>query len=124
LTLLDNWQREAAAFVPSLQCLVYSGDKTARTAIRQKLVEHIRAQPRTRQADPALPFHILVTSYEFITSDFEFLARFQWRCLIVDEAHRLKNAASVLYTTLQSEYKFRYKLLLTGTPIQNTISGS
>lgn len=37
---------------------------------------------------------------------------------VVDEAHRLKNYKSKLYTKLQ-EYNADNKLLLTGTPIQN-----
>lgn len=36
-------------------------------------------------------FQALITTYELIISDCEMLSNIEWRCLIVDEAHRLKN---------------------------------
>lgn len=44
-----------------------------------------------------------------------------WDMVIVDEAHRLKNSKSKLYTTLSEEVTFGNCLLLTGTPIQNDV---
>ena len=41
--------------------------------------------------------------------------------VVVDEAHRLKNSRSKLYTTLTEEVTYANCLLLTGTPIQNDI---
>lgn len=40
--------------------------------------------------------------------------------LIVDEGHRLKNAESRLAEILRS-YRFKHRVLLTGTPIQNSL---
>ena len=40
--------------------------------------------------------------------------------LVVDEAHRLKNAQSKFFKIL-SAYSINYKLLLTGTPLQNNL---
>mgnify|MGYP003770062459 CR=1 FL=1 len=37
------------------------------------------------------------------------------------QAHRLKSAESVLYATLLGEYTVEYKVLLTGTPVQNRL---
>ena len=39
----------------------------------------------------------------------------------MDEGHRLKNADSKLFEIL-SGYPFKQRLLLTGTPIQNTLA--
>ena len=36
-------------------------------------------------------FRVLVTTFEIIISDCELLSSVDWRCLIIDEAHRLKN---------------------------------
>ena len=44
----------------------------------------------------------------------------QWDLLIVDEGHRLKNAESRLAEILRS-YRFKHRVLLTGTPIQNSL---
>lgn len=62
------------------------------------------------------------------------LKPFQWEVLVVDEAHRyiivivlsyfynyrLKNNNSKLFQVL-STYKTKFRLLLTGTPLQNNI---
>ena len=45
----------------------------------------------------------------------------QWDLLIVDEGHRLKNAESRLAEILRS-YKLKHRVLLTGTPIQNSLA--
>jgi ATP-dependent helicase STH1/SNF2 len=38
--------------------------------------------------------------------------------MIIDEGHRMKNANSRLSVTLMSYYSSRYRLILTGTPLQ------
>ena len=43
-----------------------------------------------------------------------------WELLVVDEGHRLKNAASKLAEVLRS-FLVKHRVLLTGTPIQNTL---
>jgi SNF2 family DNA or RNA helicase len=40
----------------------------------------------------------------------------------VDEAQRLKNSNSKLYTTMMEELPMKHTLLLSGTPIQNNLS--
>ena len=41
--------------------------------------------------------------------------------MIVDEGHRMKNAQSKLSSTLTHYYHSRYRLILTGTPLQNNL---
>ena len=36
-------------------------------------------------------FQAIITTYEIILSDLELLRSIEWRCIIIDEAHRLKN---------------------------------
>ncbi|KFP66618.1 Chromodomain-helicase-DNA-binding protein 1-like, partial [Cariama cristata] len=52
--------------------------------------------------------------------DAAFLKFFNWAALVVDEAHRLKNKSSLLHKTL-SEFSVGFSLLLTGTPVQNSL---
>jgi reverse gyrase len=42
------------------------------------------------QTDPELDFDVFVTTYELIIKDVEFLGRFKWRMLVVDEGSLLR----------------------------------
>ncbi len=48
------------------------------------------------------------------------LSSVDWAVLIIDEAHRLKNNQSKFFRTL-FEFSIGYKVLLTGTPLQNNL---
>lgn len=48
------------------------------------------------------------------------LLKFKWEYLIVDEAHKLKNEESQISQRLR-QLDSRYRLLLTGTPLQNNL---
>ena len=47
------------------------------------------------------------------------LSRVRWDVVIVDEAHRLKNAASRTACVLRDDFSYLNCVLLTGTPLQN-----
>ncbi|KAK3027230.1 hypothetical protein RJ639_041648 [Escallonia herrerae] len=66
-------------------------------------------------------FNVLVTHYDLIMRDKAFLKKIHWHYMIVDEGHRLKNHECALARTLVSGYRIRRRLLLTGTPIQNSL---
>lgn len=51
-----------------------------------------------QQKDSSIKFHVLLTSYELITIDMAILGSIDWACLVVDEAHRLKNNQSKVPT--------------------------
>eukprot|EP00061_Rhincodon_typus_P003515 g20269.t1 len=55
-----------------------------------------------------------------ILSDCPELREIQWRCVIIDEAHRLKNRNCKLLEGLKL-MDLEHKVLLTGTPLQNTV---
>lgn len=50
--------------------------------------------PLFLQKEAQIKFHVLLTSYELITIDQAVLGSIEWACLVVDEAHRLKNNQS------------------------------
>ena len=64
---------------------------------------------------------ILLTTYEMILQDSDFLLQLNIEICIIDEAHRLKNRQSMLFQVMQ-ENRFPFYLLLTGTPYQNNVS--
>ena len=65
-------------------------------------------------------FDVLLTSYQYPANDSVLLASIPWSVLVIDEAHRLKNSMSQFFTVLSS-YSVDYRLLLTGTPLQNNL---
>nr|XP_031292435.1 chromodomain-helicase-DNA-binding protein 1-like isoform X2 [Camelus dromedarius] len=107
LSVLSNWKEEMERLAPGLSCVAYAGDKEERARLQQDLKQESR-------------FHVLLTTYEICLKDASFLKSFAWSLLVVDEAHRLKNQSSLLHRTL-SEFSAVFSLLLTGTPIQNSL---
>ena len=65
-------------------------------------------------------FDICVTSFEMAIKEKTALKRFSWRYIIIDEAHRIKNENSLLAKTMRI-YSTNYRLLITGTPLQNNL---
>ncbi|XP_069776242.1 chromodomain-helicase-DNA-binding protein 3 isoform X4 [Narcine bancroftii] len=126
LSTIINWEREFEMWAPHFYVVTYAGDKDSRAVIREnefsfddsavkvsKRAVKIRNQAQVK-------FHVLLTSYELVTIDQAVLSSIKWACLVVDEAHRLKNNQSKFFRVLNG-YKIDWKLLLTGTPLQNNL---
>eukprot|EP00955_Chlamydomonas_euryale_P047207 353615-Chlamydomonas_euryale.AAC.11 len=48
-------------------------------------------------------------------------AKIEYEVMVVDEGHRLKNSKSRLFVELKT-FKAAFKVLLTGTPLQNNLT--
>ncbi|PNS15568.1 hypothetical protein CAC42_827 [Sphaceloma murrayae] len=107
LSTLTNWNNEFDKWAPSVKKIVYKGPPNSRKM----------AQNQIRYGD----FQVLLTTYEFIIKDRPVLAKVKWLHMIVDEGHRMKNANSKLSYTITQYYSTRYRLILTGTPLQNNL---
>ncbi|XP_048786282.1 chromodomain-helicase-DNA-binding protein 1-like isoform X5 [Lagopus muta] len=112
LSTLTSWQREIQIWAPQMNAVVYLGDITSRNMIRT----HEWMHPQTKR----LKFNILLTTYEILLKDKSFLGGLNWVFIGIDEAHRLKNDDSLLYKTL-IDFKSSHRLLITGTPLQNSL---
>ena len=64
-------------------------------------------------------FHIVVTSYQIVVTDYKYFTRQPWMYMVLDEAQASKSASSQRWKMLL-DFKCRGRLLLSGTPIQNT----
>ncbi|XP_071191501.1 chromodomain-helicase-DNA-binding protein 5-like isoform X6 [Salvelinus alpinus] len=126
LSTIINWEREFEMWAPDFYVVTYTGDKESRAVIRENEFTFEDSAVKTgrkvfrMKKDTAIKFHVLLTSYELITIDQTILGSINWACLVVDEAHRLKNNQSKFFRILNG-YKIYYKLLLTGTPLQNNL---
>jgi len=125
VSTLRNWEREFARWVPGLYVVKYTGNQDARKIIRANEFQFlnkdsVKNSKKTTNEKQPTKFHVLLTSYNMICQDDSFLKRPFWEVLVVDEAQRLKNSASKLSQVL-SGFRTGYKLLLTGTPLQNNL---
>ncbi len=67
---------------------------------------------------------VILTSYQYATKLADFLAGELWDCVVIDEAHKLRNAhraSNKMGQTLRATFNGRKKLLLTATPLQNSL---
>ncbi|KAH0514568.1 DNA helicase INO80 [Microtus ochrogaster] len=67
------------------------------------------------------PFHVVITSYQLVVQDVKYFQRVKWQYMVLDEAQALKSSSSVRWKILL-QFQCRNRLLLTGTPIQNTMA--
>ncbi|KNC49139.1 uncharacterized protein AMSG_11850 [Thecamonas trahens ATCC 50062] len=107
LSTLSNWMRELAQFAPGLSVLRHHGEKEERAAAY--------AKARRSGVD------VVVTTYEIAMRDAKILTRAPWKYLVVDEGHRLKNMNCLLLRKLKA-FPAANRLLLTGTPLQNSLA--
>lgn len=68
---------------------------------------------------------ILISSYSFAAKNAENLREVQWDLVVMDEAHKLRNSyreSSKVGQALRWAFEDRRKLLLTATPLQNSLT--
>uniref|UniRef100_A0A0D9ZUA9 Chromatin-remodeling complex ATPase n=1 Tax=Oryza glumipatula TaxID=40148 RepID=A0A0D9ZUA9_9ORYZ len=104
---LGNWMKEIQRFCPVLRAIKFLGNPEERNHIRENLLVPGK-------------FDVCVTSFEMAIKEKTALKRFSWRYIIIDEAHRIKNENSLLSKTMRI-YNTNYRLLITGTPLQNNL---
>lgn len=108
LSTIDAWQREFGLWAGDLlNVIVYTGDGESRATAR-------------KYEFPG-GFDVLLTTYELVLKDQAILSSVKWRLLLVDEGHRLKNASSQLYDALFTLVPTSGRVLITGTPLQNSL---
>ncbi len=100
-SLLYNWEMEAKKFTPELRILNYTG------------INRVKDSAQFASCD------IVITSYGTTRVDSEILAEFYFNYIILDESQAIKNPDSLISKKVR-DLKSRRKLILTGTPIENS----
>ena len=102
-SLVENWAEEAEKFVPNMKTLMLTG--TDRHANWSRIHE----------------YDILITSYALIRRDIERYKDYQFSIAVLDEAQHIKNR-STQNALAAKKIKAWHRLVLTGTPIENSVS--
>lgn len=111
---LHNWQQEMQRFVPDFKVVPYWGSPHERKILRQFWEQK---DLHTKSAS----FHVVITSYQLVVTDYKYFNRIKWQYMVLDEAQAIKSSSSVRWKLLLG-FNCRNRLLLSGTPIQNSMA--
>ncbi|ONK68755.1 uncharacterized protein A4U43_C05F15610 [Asparagus officinalis] len=105
-TLVGHWAYEIEKFIDKsvIITLQYAGSVQERTSLQE-------------QFDKC---NVVITSYDVVRKDIDYLGRLTWKYCILDEGHIIKNPKSKI-TCAVKQLKAEHRLILSGTPIQNNV---
>ncbi len=106
MSVVGNWQREAARFAPDLRVHVHHGAERPRGAAFKRAVT---------------TSDLVVTTYALAARDAAALTQVAWRRVVLDEAQAVKNAATKAATAVRS-LPARHRIAVTGTPVENRLA--
>ena len=105
MSVVGNWQKEAARFTPDLPVMVHHGlERTRGTAFKKQAAKHA----------------LVLSSYALLHRDFELLQEVHWAGLVLDEAQNIKNPETKQAQAARA-LKADYRIALTGTPVENHV---
>lgn len=102
-SLIYNWLNEAEKFAPDLRVLNHTGSS------------------RSRSVEEFSNYDVVLCTYGTVRMDVEFLEGFYFHYIILDESQNIKNASSKSFKAIR-KLKGKHKLILTGTPIENSVA--
>jgi len=103
---LQNWFNEFQKFIPEMKVKIFHTSKS-----------EMRKESKVLHDKTVDAF---LTTYEMCLFAKKYFRDINWSYIVIDEAHRLKNENSQLSSIIRT-YRFKHRLLLTGTPLQNNI---
>ncbi|HYN92847.1 MAG TPA: DEAD/DEAH box helicase, partial [Pilimelia sp.] len=106
MSLVSNWQKEAARFTPSLRVYVHHGGTRKRDA---------------ELAGAVAGADLVLTTYGTALRDLAALRAFDWGRVVCDEAQAIKNSAARQAQAVRA-LPARSRLALTGTPVENHLA--
>ena len=107
-SVLQTWKEEFQNWYPSANTILYIGKRKR----RRNLFETIIARSE---------FDVLLTSYNIFEKDRDLILGIPFRVVVLDEASKLKNSKTALFSAVDSSLFSDFRILITATPFQNDI---
>ncbi|KAF7156832.1 hypothetical protein CNMCM6106_001503 [Aspergillus hiratsukae] len=119
LSILETWLTEIEKWTPDLRAVKYHGSFEQRDGVKK--IISAQKKPTIFRCSTDI-VDIVLTTYETLISEINWFSRvFVWRCVVLDEGHRIKNSRAKRALVL-NRIKTQMKLVLSGTPIQNDLT--
>ncbi|KAK3723275.1 swr1 complex component [Vermiconidia calcicola] len=115
-SVILNWVAEFQKFLPGFRVLGYYGTSEERQIKRRGWVNDPHHEIKDKRG-----YNVVITSYNVAMQDINAIRNVQWHYLVLDEAHNIRNFNSQRWQVL-IRLKTRARLLLTGTPLQNSLT--
>ena len=105
-SLIHNWENEIRKFTPGLKTYKYIGTQRKKAVELEKIAQF---------------YDVILTTYGTVRNDSKILSSTEFFYLILDESQFIKNSSSKTYKAIM-ELQAKHRLVLTGTPIENSLS--
>ncbi|MFY9153589.1 MAG: DEAD/DEAH box helicase [Prolixibacteraceae bacterium] len=105
-SLIHNWENEIKKFSPSLKIYKHVGSQRNKSKNMISMLNY---------------YDVILTTYGTIRNDYQMLMPYNFYYLILDESQNIKNSSSKTYKSIL-EIRSKHKLVITGTPIENSLS--
>lgn len=102
-SLIYNWLNEAKKFTPKLKIHAHTGSS------------------RNKDISQFAKYDIIITTYGITRVDIDLLKDYYFNYIILDESQNIKNPSSKSFKAVRV-LKSRHKLVLSGTPVENSVS--
>ena len=102
-SLIYNWINEARKFTPNIRIHTHTGSN------------------REKSADFFSNFDLVITTYGISRIDIDVFKEAYFNYVILDESQNIKNPSSKSFKAVK-QLKSKYKLILSGTPVENTVN--
>jgi SNF2 family DNA or RNA helicase len=106
MSIVGNWEQEAARFTPELRVHVHHG------------TDRLTGEELTAALNEA---DLIITTYGVAARDREALSQVRWRRVVCDEAQNIKNAATRQARAVRA-LPAGSRIALTGTPVENRLA--
>ncbi len=120
-TVCENWISELNRCCPKVYHTLYGGNHDSRSRLVEYELFNDQLALSRHRGQKLIKNHVVITSFQILTRDSSILKSIPWQMVIVDEAHRLKGTGNLLSRSLEG-FKPSFRLLLTGTPLQNNLT--